>query len=126
MTLGELLEIDYKQKSLTLEEVRDALAAAINRPEIREIPPIQSSIAAFTAALTLYTTLIEVYGVLVAAMPQIKTATKVAAIPLNPAMATEVAQDVITEVQKQLMTAAKNAVVNLKDTLLNTEIPGTD
>jgi hypothetical protein len=125
MTLGELLDIDYKQKSLTLTELTEALQGALTLPIISQQPPIQTSIAAVTAALTVYTTTITVYEKLLALMPSIKIAVKAAAIPLNPAMAQEVAQDILLQAQSLIMEQAKNLVINLKDTILNTEIPGT-
>jgi len=124
-TLGELLEIDYKSKSMSLTELSEALRRALSLPVIKRNSSLQSSITAVTTALTLYTSLVSVYEVILAAMPAIKTASKAAAIPLNPSMATEVAQDVVVMLQTTLMSAAKETVISLKENLLNMDVPGT-
>jgi hypothetical protein len=125
MTLGELLEVEYKQKSMTLEELRDALAKASSIPILAKQPVILASITAVTAALTAYTLAIKIYDTLYKLMPQIKLATKAAGIPLNPALATEVAQDMLIQAQSIIMAQANQSIINLKETALNMEIPGT-
>lgn len=125
MTLGELLEIEYKQNSMTLTELRTALSKASSIPILTKQPSILATINAVTIALTVYDTAIQIYDALKTVMPQIKLATKAAAIPMNPAMATEVAQDLLIQAQSKLMETANTNVIDLKTAVLNLEIPGT-
>ena len=125
MTLAELLEIDHKQNSLTLEELQAALTEALTLPAVRSNASVSASITAALTAVTLYMTVKTLYEQVVALMPAIKTATKAAAVPLNPAMAAEVAQDLLVVAMKTALGTAVDSVKNLKTAVLNTEIPGT-
>lgn len=125
MKLGELLELDFKSKSITLDELKEGLQRALSLPIITKQPPIAAAISAVLTALTVYTTVITIYETILALYPKIKLATKAGAVPMNPAMAAELAQDLLLEAQKMAMEAAINAVKNLKQTILDTEIPGT-
>jgi hypothetical protein len=124
-TLGELLNIDYKQNSMTLEELQVALSTASSLPILSKQPSVLAAISSVTSALTAYTIAIKVYNTLYALMPSIKIATKAAAIPLNPAMATEVAQDVLLQAQSIIMEQANQLIVNVKNSVLNLEVSGT-
>ena len=125
MTLAELLDMDYKTKSMTLEELQEALQTALGMPIINKQPPIATSITVALTAITVYLTVIKIYEAILALYPTIKLATKAAAIPLNPAMASEVAQDVLMQAQKKAKEIAIEKVKQLKETIMNTEIPGT-
>ncbi len=124
-TLGEILKIDYKQNSMTLEELQVALSSASSLPILSKQPSVLAAISAVTSALTAYTIAIKVYNTLYALMPSIKIATKAAAIPLNPAMATEVAQDILLQAQSIIMEQANQLIVNVKNSVLNLEVSGT-
>jgi hypothetical protein len=124
-TLGEILKIDYKQNSMTLEELQVALSSASSLPILSKQPSVLAAISAVTSALTAYTIAIKVYNTLYALMPSIKIATKAAAIPLNPAMATEVAQDILLQAQSIIMEQANQLIVSVKNSVLNLEVSGT-
>lgn len=125
ITVAQALSADYKASSMTLEELQVALSAAKQVAAIAAVPALMALITALEAAIAAYNAVITIIETLEKATPAIKLAVKSAAIPLNPTMAQEVAQDALQLAQKQIVEQLENAWVTAKDTLMNTVIPGT-
>lgn len=126
MTLGQLLKVETMQQSMTLEDLQAALQGAMSNPIIQKNSTLQSTITAMLAALTAYTTAIQIYSVIQQMTPQIKLATKMGALPMNPSIAGEISLDVMSQAQSLLLEASVKAMKIAKDAVLNTPIPGTN
>jgi len=124
-TVGELIKVDYKKDSLTLEELQAALIAAQGIQAISKVPEINAALTAALIAVTAYNTIITVVDIIQKATPAVKAATKAAAIPLNPSMAAEVAQDGIQLAIAQVPGLLATGVQTAKDAVLGIEVPGT-
>jgi len=125
MTLGELLNIEAKQNSMTLQELQIALQGALSNPIIKKQPPICATITTVLTALIVYNTAITIYNTIQTMTPSIKLASKTAGIPLNPSLASEVSLDAITLAQSTMMKTAINGLKTLKNSILNIEISNT-
>jgi hypothetical protein len=125
MKLKELLEVENIQYSMTLQELEVALRTAQGLSPVQQSASLTTSVTALLTLLTVYNTIIQFYVTLNAMMPAIKLATKMAGIPLNPALATEVAQDGLLLAQKTVIEKAKDGVLLAKNSLLDMDVPGT-
>jgi len=125
MTLGELLGIQHKQQSMTLKELKTALQTASSLPVLAKNAEVKAAITAALLAIEAYLLIVEICDVIKEVTPKIKMATKAAAIPLNPAMASEVAMDGLMEAQKKLMEEKVTLIRKAKTAVLDIEIPGT-
>ena len=126
-TLGQLLKLDYKKNSMTLEEFNAAMKAALNNPLITAIPPPTGP--ALILSLTALTTAIDVYLVTKKLIkqvqeitPAVKKATKVGGLPTNPANSGEIADDLGKDAVKAVKVSAKDAIKAAKDTVLNSVV----
>jgi len=124
-TVAELLKIDHKMNSLTMTELQVALLTAQKFPAIKKNSAIMASITTALAAITAYNAYVLVTNIIQKATPAIKLATKAAAIPLNPSMSGEIAQDTLQIAQGILPPVIQSGVTTAKDKVFNTEVPGT-
>ena len=124
-TVAQLLNIDHKKNSLTLEELQAALILAQQIPAIQKEPKLMTGITTTLVAITVYLTIVKITAAIAKATPAIKLGVKAAAIPLNPAMGGEVAQDGMALGQTVAINVQKKAISTGKDAVLNYEVPGT-
>ncbi len=123
-TLAQLLNIEHKQNSISNEDLVDALKFALTMPVVLDSPQIRLLITSVSVVLSTYTAMMTVIDKIQKATPAVKLATKMAAIPLNPAMAAEVAQDSILLINSTAIKASQDLMKNTKSTILNTDIGG--
>jgi hypothetical protein len=124
-----------KSKSLSLEEIPAVMTQAQTKlealyPELQKyaeseaakLHPIIALTRVVSSVTQVYETVMNIQKIVESVYPYISLASKFAGLWANPALMSEIAQDILAKAQKQISDSMINLLQNLQNTIMETNV----